>query len=73
MLLSISLSNVVTKVNDYAEQLCYMRKTDQGILGVPVRIVRREDCALQALQANFTPLYVQGVRKERAVSAFFAF
>ena len=46
-----------------------MRKADQGILGIPVRIVRREDCALQALQADFTPLHVQGMRKERTVSA----
>ena len=46
-----------------------MRKTDQGILGIPVRIVRREDCALQTLQADFAPLHVQGMRKERTVSA----
>ena len=50
-----------------------MRKADQGILGVPVRIVRREDCALQALQADFASLCVQGVRKERAVSALASF
>jgi len=46
-----------------------MRKTDQGILGVPVRVLRGEDCALQALQADFAPILVQGVREERAVSA----
>jgi len=50
-----------------------MRKADQGILGVPVRELRREDRALQALQEDFAALHVQGVREERAVSALFAF
>jgi len=50
-----------------------MRKADQGILGIPVRWLRREDSALQALQADFAPIHVQGMREERAVSALFAF
>jgi hypothetical protein len=60
-------------VNDYAEKLRYMWKADQGIRRVPVRVVRGENGALQALQADFAPLHVQVMREERAVGALFAF
>jgi len=71
-LLTLSPLNLVTKGECYAEELCYMRKADQGIFRVPVRVVRREDNALQALQADLPPLHVQVMREDRAVSALFA-
>ena len=49
-----------------------MRKADPRILGVPLRIVRGEDCALQALQADFAAVRLQGVQQTGPVKLVLA-
>ena len=60
-------------MNDYAEKLCHVRKADPRVFRVPLRELRGEDRALQALQADFAAVHVPVVRQAGPVSNLNAF